>query len=186
MADDATSTQVVDDATDPKDDAAQDTGEAFDKDRALATINKLRGFEKMSKQQSKELDDLRAKVKASDDAKLSETERLTNRIAELERQHGEAQKALTSERTRNAVQAAATRAGAVNPEVVYRLLDADALELDSDGRPKNVEAAVKALLKENPYLARTNGSADGGAGGQQRNSGGTDMNSQIRHAMGRT
>ncbi len=58
--------------------------EPFDRDRAVATIQKLRGFERLSKDQAKELDDLRAKVKAAEDEKLSDTERLQKRVTELE------------------------------------------------------------------------------------------------------
>jgi hypothetical protein len=185
MPDDETrSDQVSDDPT-PKDDASQSDDDAFDKDRALATINKLRGFEKLSKQQARELDDLRARVKAADDAKLSETEKLTQRLTDLERGQQTAQQALQDERLRNAVLVTAQKLGAVDSDAVYRLLDRDGLEFDSQGRPQNVETAVKALLKERPYLSRGNGSADGGAGHHGRDSSGLDMNTQIRRLAGR-
>lgn len=190
MPDDATqSDQASDDQqADQQSDhtSSQDDGDAFDKDRALATINKLRTFEKLSKQQAKELDDLRTKVKAADDAKLSETEKLTARVTELEQGHQGAQTALKEARLENAVLVAAHKAGAVDTDAVYRLLDREGVEFDSQGRPHGVEAAVKALLKERPYLARTTGSADGGAGnGNGRQGGGLDLDTQIRRAMGR-
>jgi hypothetical protein len=75
----------------------------------------------------------------------------------------------------------------VDTDAVYRLLDREGLEFDAQGRPQNVEAAVKTLLKERPYLARGNGSADGGAGtGNGRDGGTQDMNALIRRAAGRS
>ncbi len=50
--------------------------EPFDKDRAMATIEKLRGIEKQHKQDRKELERLQAEEKKRADASLSETERL--------------------------------------------------------------------------------------------------------------
>ena len=51
------------------DKAGQEGGEEFDKDRAMATIKKLREFEKTAKTQLKELEDLKAaQTKAEEDA----------------------------------------------------------------------------------------------------------------------
>ena len=50
----------------------------------MATIRKLREFEKSAKAQLKEYDELRTKVKAVEDAQMSEQERLSKRLAELE------------------------------------------------------------------------------------------------------
>jgi transposase len=127
-----------------------------------------------------------AKVQEHEQAKLSETEKLTARLTELEQGHQGAQTALQEARLENAVLVAAHKAGAVDTDAVYRLLDREGVEFDSQGRPHGVEAAVKALLKERPYLARTTGSADGGAGnGNGRQGGGLDLDTQIRRAMGR-
>lgn len=62
----------------------QEPEDIFDRDRALATISKLRGFEKQAKDQAKELEALRKQVKDAEDAQLSEQERLQKRVQELE------------------------------------------------------------------------------------------------------
>ena len=57
--------------------------EAFDKDRALLTIHKLREIEKKAKQDAKELATLKAEQQKRADAELSETERLRKQVEEL-------------------------------------------------------------------------------------------------------
>lgn len=57
--------------------------EPFDKDRAMATINKLREQEKQHKKDQKELERLQAEEKKRADAQLSETERLSKQATEL-------------------------------------------------------------------------------------------------------
>lgn len=97
-------------------------------------------------------------------ATLSETERLQHRISQLEAENTELKK-LDGERTvRLAVVEAATRLGFRNPEVAYRLIDADAVEQDDAGQPKNIERLLKSLLDKEPYLGKPNGAADFGAG----------------------
>lgn len=61
--------------------AAED--EAFDKDRAMATIKKLRDIEDQAKKDKKELDALKAEAQKRADAELSETERLKKQATEL-------------------------------------------------------------------------------------------------------
>ncbi len=96
--------------------------------------------------------DAEAKLKELDDAKLSETERLTKRTAELEAE-------LERERTgrhdaliRAAVEREAHQQGAVKADVVYRLIDRSAITLDESGEVKGADKAVKALLDAEPYL----------------------------------
>lgn len=60
------------------------TSDPFDADRAKALIDKLRPFEKKATQLEKELAEATRKLQAIEDAKLSETERLQKRVAELE------------------------------------------------------------------------------------------------------
>lgn len=57
--------------------------EAFDKERAMATIEKLRAIEKQHKQDRKELERLQAEEKKRAEASLSETEREKKRADEL-------------------------------------------------------------------------------------------------------
>lgn len=59
-------------------------GDDFDPQRAWDTIQNLRQFEDETKRLTKDLDEARQALKAIDDEKLSETERLQNRVTELE------------------------------------------------------------------------------------------------------
>ena len=54
----------------------------FDKARAMATIEKLREFEKQAKAQAKKLADYEAKEKERQEAELSETDKLKKQLAE--------------------------------------------------------------------------------------------------------
>lgn len=99
--------------------------------------------------------DAEAKLKAQDDAKLSETERLTKRTAELEAQLASANAAHESALIRAAVEREAHQQGAVKADVVYRLVDRSAITLDDSGDVKGADKAVKALLEAEPYLKAT-------------------------------
>lgn len=109
-------------------------------------------------------------------AKLAELEAANQ--SELEKAQAAAQKA-TEERdaalerakittVRSAVIAAASKAGAVDPDDVFALLKKDAVTIGDDGQVTGAEEAVKALLDAKPHLVGKSpptGSADGGAQG---------------------
>ena len=65
-------------------DAPVTTEEPFDKERAMATISKLREAEKQAKKERVELEHLRQLEDARKKAELSETERLKAELAERE------------------------------------------------------------------------------------------------------
>lgn len=171
-------------------DAAQPQagGDGFDRDRAMATIAKLREYEKTAKAQARELETLRAKAQAADDAKLSEQERLQKRIAELEQQDAERTVRMRALAAQSALIAAATKAGALYPDLLADRLAASA-ELDAEGRTLNADALVADAKKQYPAVFRAQaGSADGGAGQDRKvadGGGGGDMNRMIRHYAGR-
>lgn len=58
--------------------------EPFDKDRAMATINKLRETEKQAKQDRKELEQLKAEKAKRDEAEMTESQRNAKRAEEAE------------------------------------------------------------------------------------------------------
>lgn len=178
MPDQDQSGQAPDDATDhaaPKDEKppkgvqtdpqpsqtnsdAPDEDEDFDKTRAMATITKLRGFEKTARDQAKELEALRKAQKEADDAKLSEQEKLQNRVKELEAQATALAEEKKSLLVRTAVEREARKLNLVDEDAAYRLLDLNAIEFGDDGAPKNIETLLKALAKDKPYLvAQGNG-----------------------------
>lgn len=99
---------------------------------------KLRAFEEAQKKAA--------------EAQLTEAERLERRVTELEKQN----EALLAEKQElvilNAVTANANKLGIVDPEAAVKLLDRKGLKLADDGSPENLDAALRDLLKEKPYL----------------------------------
>jgi hypothetical protein len=129
--------------------------ETFDQERAMATIRNLREFEKTAKAQRKELDDLRAKAKADDEAKLSEQERTNKRLKELEDAHSALLRTHTATVVGYEVKDAARDMKIIDPDAALTLLPAGAIEFDEAGQPikASVRKALEALLKAKPYLA---------------------------------
>lgn len=93
---------------------------------------------------------------------------------------------LRQQGVRSEVAMASAKLGIVDPEAAYRLLDTDDLDFDDKGQPTNVEAALKGLTRERPWLVNRapRGGADGGAGGQAPRQG-QSMNDVLRQATGR-
>lgn len=54
--------------------------------------------------------------------------------------------------TRLEVERCARREGIVDEDAAFRLLDTGRVELDGSGRPVNVEALIKELVTERPWL----------------------------------
>lgn len=104
-------------------------------------------------------------------ARLSETEKLQKSNEAAEARAKAAEEKLDLANRRNAVFAAAQRAGAVDPDAVFALLDQSAVKVGNDGQLTGVEEAVKALLDDKKYLVGTPptptpGGADGGPRGK--------------------
>ena len=102
----------------------------------------------------KRLRELEEKVKRYEDEKLSEQERLQKRLAELEQEHTQVLADMEALRLRHAVERAASKLGFRNPEDAYQLADLSGVQIGEDGAVEGVEAALKALAKERPYLLR--------------------------------
>lgn len=101
----------------------------------------------------KRLRELEQKAQEQENAKLSETERLQKRLAELEREQAAYQRERQERTLKYETMLAASRLGIVDPDAAYRLLDVASIEFAEDGTPRNIEAALKELLKAKPYLA---------------------------------
>lgn len=150
----------------------------FDKDRALATIRKQREREKATAAELKaaraEAAGLKAKEQERADADKSELEKTQARLAEREKAHAEAEAKLRRVQIMQAVERAARKHNARNPEVVAKLIDHSDLEFDEAGEPTNAEALVKALLTKETYLVGTGTTTTGvpatprGSGDQTR------------------
>ncbi len=121
----------------------------------------------------KRLRELEGKVKANEEAKLTEQERLQKRLAELERKEMEYQMTLQARTLEYEVKLHAARLGVVDPEAAYRLLDLKQIEFDDDGKPLNIEKVLKELVAKKSYLVSSSSSpspanpAQGRVSGQQ-------------------
>lgn len=97
-------------------------------------------------------------------ASLSEQEKRQKVFEEAQKAATEAAAQLQATRLQLAVEKAARKAGIVDEDAAFRLLDTSALERDEAGVPTNVEALLEKLLKERPWLASPPPAA-GGSGG---------------------
>lgn len=104
------------------------------------------------KQKAAELDKIQ-------ESQLSEQEKLQKKLAELERERESWQRERQERTLKYETMLTASRLGIVDPEAAYRLLDTAKLEFAEDGTPKNLEQALKELLKAKPYLAQPAASA---------------------------
>lgn len=117
-----------------------------------------------------------ARLKELEDAQLSEAEKQTKRIKELEEQNT----TLMGGIRRSSIESAAAAAGALVPSAITGMVPTDA---------EDVTAAVNAIKKQFPALFKpaVGGTADAG-GGTSAGAGkpaGNDVNSIIRRATGR-
>lgn len=152
----------------------------FDKPRAMATIKQLRDREKALKDQLKELDTLKADQKKREDAEKSEADRLKEQLAEAERKRTETERELQDTRTRQAIERAAQKAGAADPEDVFALLKPSEFDVDENtGTIKNADKLVEALMKAKPYLA---GKTTSGVPGTPRSNGQATRDAGVKEA----
>jgi len=105
----------------------------------------------------KRLRELESKVKADEEAKLTEQEKLQKRLAELERKEAEYKQILQARTLEYEVKLQASKLGVVDPDAAYRLLDLKQIEFDDDGRPVNLERVLKELVAQKPYLVVSGG-----------------------------
>ena len=126
--------------------AASPAGDAI----SLETKKKL---DRENIQLRKERDEMTRKLKEFEDAKLSETERLTKELSELKDQQATWLAERRERDTRDAVIEAASdeKVGARNPRAIYRLIR-DELEFDDSGKVRNLDEAIKKAKAEFPEL----------------------------------
>jgi len=99
------------------------------------------------------LKELEAKLQEHEMAKLSETEKLQKKLAELERQQAHYERERQERTLKYETMLTASKLGIVDTEAAYKLLDLAAIEFDEDGTPKNIEKALRDLIAKRPYLA---------------------------------
>lgn len=113
-------------------------------------------------------DSLKAKAAKFDEldaSQKSELEKATEARTEAEKRAEAAEERAKSALVRAAVVAAATKAGAVDPDVVLSLVKTSDLDISDDGEVSGADGVVTALLEDKPYLKGKTftGSADGGS-----------------------
>lgn len=141
-------------------DGAQ-AGDAMSLEQALAELNKVRRALKDVNAESagrrKRLEDLEAAEAARQQAQMSEAERATAAARKLNEELAARDQhiaKLQEQSIRYEVMLAAQAMQIVDPDAAFALMDRGSLEIGEDGRPKNVETALKALVKTKPYLVR--------------------------------
>jgi hypothetical protein len=135
------------------------------------------------KQAEKSSNDLAKQLKAIQDSGKSESEKLAARLEALEKDNAAKSKSIAERDARDEVKDAAKKAGAPDPDLIFRVLKSD-LEYDTDGSVLNTKALIDDLKTTTPHLFKpTTGKADGGSGtGTKAATGG--MNQWIRQAAG--
>ena len=165
-------TQSATDATASTD--AEQLGEGGRK--ALDAERKARtDAERRAKAAEGELEKLRT-------ASLSEDERRTKRLADLEREQADWQRERQELILERSVERQAAKLGFIDPADAMALLDRSALEFDTDGSPRDVDRHLAALAKAKPHLLsqpRSSGSFDAGTGAR----GGTGTRTYTREQL---
>jgi hypothetical protein len=158
------------------DDALGDAGKrALEQERAAR-----RDAEKLLK-------DTQAALKKLEDAGKSELQKAQDDKANADRELASRDERIRTMEVSAALEKEAKKQGAIRPDAVARLADAKSIELDSEGKPKDVAKTVQGLVKEYPEMFSPgggNGSVPGGAR-PPAGSGGDDMDARIRRATGR-
>ncbi len=94
-----------------------------------------------------------AELKKLQDAQLSDAERQSKRLAELEAQSQRFDADKRDLQARLTVEREARKLGVIDEDAAYRLLDSSKLKFDDDGRPTNAGDLLKELVRERPYLS---------------------------------
>jgi hypothetical protein len=131
-------------------------GKPFDAARAQATIDTLRAEVKAGKAASTELAAAQARLKAIEDAGRTESERQAAELAELKTKHASLETQYQTALIQTAIEREAVKLNAVDPDVVFALVDRSAVTL-ADGAVTGADTAVAALLKAKPYLVKSEG-----------------------------
>lgn len=148
---------------------------ALDKER-----RERRDFERKTKE-------LETWKREREQADLSETERRDARIKEYEAKEQGWEREKRDLRLQTAITAAGTKAGALYPEQLYKLVDDGTIEWNDTGQPRNLTSVINGMKTEYPALFRSHGgagNADAGAGSATPPAD-VSMNTLMRRAAGR-
>lgn len=110
---------------------------------------------------------------------------LTQERDTLREENSRMKSELRNERTKSVISAKAAELGFRNPGLAHRLVSLEDHDYDENGTPLGIATKLKTILRENPYLANTNGGGDGGQGQGTGIPGKESMSDLIRQATGR-
>jgi len=134
------------------------TGDAPNAEKLQAELEKVRAALKSANNEAadrrKKLDAFETAERERADAEKTELERAQAALAEMESKAVAAQALYARAQIENAVRFAAQGLGFYRPDDAIALLDLSALELTDKGEVKGVDAALKALTTERPYLVK--------------------------------
>ena len=136
---------------------AQDSAETVEELRArLAKADAaLKDVNRESAARRKELEVLRAEKTAKDEAEKTETQKLTDAKAKAEAERDVALARAQDLTLRNAVTILASKLLFTDPGDALVFLDRKALTINEDGSVEGLEAALKKLAADKPYLLTT-------------------------------
>lgn len=133
--------------TEPQGEQASQADNELTKVRQEAAANRVK-----AREAEKALAEARAKLEEFEKQKLSELERAQLEAKEAKEEAERLKLAVRSSAVREAVTAQAVAQKAADPSIVVDLLAGKQWEFDDDGKPKDVEKAVKDLLAAKPIL----------------------------------
>lgn len=130
--------------------------EAYDKERAMATITKLRGFEKESKRLKEELEKRDKAETERKEKELSEVQRAEKRAQEAEDARKQLERRYRTNAIHSAVRLAAIAANFADPEDAVALADLAGVDVDASDQVVGAKEAVETLAKAKPHLIKNN------------------------------
>ena len=117
------------------------------KSSAMNDVLKALGVEKLEDAKT-----LIADKRKSDELSKSDADKVQEKISLLERTNTELTQKHKLMMAQYEVAITAAKIGIVDPDAAYRLIDHSKIEYGSDEKPSNVEALLKELVKQKPYL----------------------------------
>lgn len=129
--------------------------------------------------------DLQKRLTDIENSGKSESEKLAARLEALEKDNQAKGKAIQERDARDAVKDAAKKAGAPDPDLIFRVLKSD-LEYDDDGSVSNLKPLIDDLKQTTPHLFKAPASKVDGGSGNSGNAKEAGMNAWIRREAGVT
>jgi hypothetical protein len=148
--------------------AQPNNGDAMSLEQALVELEKAKKMLKESNSESagrrKRLEELEAAEQARVQAQMSDAEKVTAAAKKLQDELAAKDQQVTALRemtVRYEVMLKAQEMAIIDLDAAVRLMDMGALEFGEDGKPTNVEAVLKALIKAKPYLVKQDSKSPG-------------------------